>query len=177
MASTWGASWGTSWGVSWDRVYVEPPEPSAQGGGRSKARLKRLRFQDYDVPLPPEVLTSTIPQDTPPTGIKPTPTLSKLGPASKLATRTVKAKAPKVEAPAPLPAVTPEPQAVAAPAPVVTAAAPVPAVATPARPLMLSDILAAESMTNDEILRAMKVLARLHIGPQLKRDPPKLIRG
>lgn len=151
---------------------------ASQGGRRRKP--KRLSYQEYDVPIPPEVLTSTIPQDTPPTGIEPAPIPSKLKPASKLATRPARVKAPKVEAPAPLPSVTPEPQAApAAVAPVVTAAAPVPAVAAPTRPLMLSDILAAESMTNDEILRAMKVLARLHIGPQLRRDMPKprLIRG
>lgn len=146
--------------------------------------MRRQRIQDYDVPLPPEVLTSTIPHDTPPTGIKPVPTLSKLGPASKLATRPAREKVPKIEAPAPLPAVAPQPQPApaAAPAstPMVTAAAPAPAIAVAAaRPMMLSDILAAESMTNDEILRAMKVLARLHIGPQVKRDSPKVkvIRG
>ena len=47
--------------------------------------------------------------------------------------------------------------------------------------MMLSDILSAESMTNEEILEAIKVLARLQMGrgPQLMRDTPRarLIRS
>lgn len=142
-------------------------------GGRAKPHRKGLRFQDYDVPLPPEVLTSTIPQDTPPTGIKPAPSLSAyaLRPASKLATRPARVKAPKAQAPAPAPVATPESQATPAVAivPVVAAAAPVSAAAKPPRAMALADILSAQDLTHDELLQAVKLLAReLQDGPALR---------
>jgi hypothetical protein len=145
-------------------------------GGGKKARAGRVRWQDYDVPLPepallpvpPEAKITPDPQAAPP---------SKLAPLSALATRPkAKPAAPMQVAAAP---------AVVAPAPVAraveAAAAPSPAaVETPApmrRPMMLSDILAAESMNSAELLQAIKVLARLQAGPELKRSTPrKLIR-
>ena len=143
------------------------------GGARPKPRMRRQRIQDYDVPLPPEVLTSTIPHDTPPTGIKPAPSLSAyaLRPASKLATRPARVKAPKAQAPAPAPVATPESQATPAVAivPVVAAAAPVSAAAKPPRAMALADILSAQDLTHDELLQAVKLLAReLQDGPALR---------
>lgn len=126
--------------------------------------------------MPVEVLTSTIPSDR---VVEPI-AAPKVEPVPAKASKLAKPKPKKPDAPAPAPEVkakakAPTPKKPAAP---VQAPEPPRAVAAP-RPMMLSDILSAETMTPEEIIAAVKLLARIQLGPQLIRSTPKakLIRA
>ena len=140
-------------------------------GARGK-RARRGRFQDFDVPMPVEVLTSAIPSDKvvePIAAPKVEPVPAKASKLAKPRPKKPDAPAPEVKAKKPTPA-----------KPVAQVQAPEPpkAVAAP-RPMMLSDILSAETMTPEEMIAAVKLLARIQLGPQLIRSTPKakLIRA
>jgi hypothetical protein len=141
-------------------------------GRRRKTRAQRL--QDYDVPMPVEVLTSTIPSDK---VVEPI-AAPKVEPVQAKASKLAKPKPKKPDAPAPevkAKAKAPTPKK---PAAQVQPPEPPKVVAAP-RPMMLSDILSAETMTPEEMIAAVKLLARIQLGPQLIRSTPKakLIRA
>ncbi len=159
-----------------DNVTLTTEGDNVSLGGRKK-RMRRARFQDYDVPMPAEVVTGTVPSDKVVEPIaQPAAAPSKLAPKSVLRKKRtpgalpapkaapVIQDAPAVEAVAQQPATPPDlPAVAAAPA--------------KARPMMLSDILQAEDMTREELIQAVKTLARIQMGPQLIRSPrAKLIR-
>ena len=148
--------------------------PATEGLGARGKRARRGRFQDFDVPLPAEVVTSTIPSDK---VVEPI-AAPKVEPVPAKASKLAKPKPKKPDAPAPevkAKARAPTPKK---PAAQVQAPEPPKAVAAP-RPMMLSDILSAETMTPEEMIAAVKLLARIQLGPQLIRSTPKakLIRA
>lgn len=123
---------------------------SASIGKRRKT--KRLRWQDYDVPLPEPALLPVPPEAA--------PTPEHVTQISALAPRSIIARPQKRKAKAA--------QKVVAPVPVVVEQF----IAPPKRrPMMLADILAADSLTPDQQTEAIKVLARL-IGPA-----PEIVRA
>lgn len=140
--------------------------------GRRGRRERLRKLLDYDVPMPVEVITSTIPSDK---VVEPI-AAPKVEAAPVKPSRLAKPRPKKPDAPAPeVKANKPEPKP---PAAQVQAPEPAKAVAAP-RPMMLSDILSAETMTPDEMVAAIKMLARIQLGPQLIRSTPKakLIRA
>lgn len=171
---SWGDSWGDSWGQSWGSETTAPSDANGSLGGRKpKPKIRRLRIQEYDVPIPSELVKSATPSDT---VAEPVARPAVLLPAQPLASKLAKRPAKK----RPTAGKVLEPVAVVA-APVVT---PVPtqpvatvhpsvAAADAPRPMLLSDILSAETMTPQEMLAALKLLARVQLGPQLIRTTPK----
>ena len=163
-------------------------------GGGKKMPTRRIRWQDYDVPLPEPALLPVPPE------AKPTP--EPAAPVSALAPRSTLAKprrsvnlvvvATPARARAERPPVvvvfveTVDLVVVAAPAPVRVEGPPVVVAAIvnlkikPAGPRITApaEMLAtADSMDRDALLQAVKLLARIQIGPQLVRSPrAKLIR-
>jgi len=163
-------------------------------GGGKKMPTRRIRWQDYDVPLPEPALLPVPPE------AKPTP--EPAAPVSALAPRSTLAKprrsvnlvvvATPARARAERPPVvvvfveTVDLVVVAAPAPARVERPPVVVAAIvnlkikPAGPRITApaEMLAtADSMDRDALLQAVKLLARIQIGPQLVRSPrAKLIR-
>lgn len=152
-----------------DTVVITVTGDDQSLGARGK-RARRGRFQDFDVPMPAEVLTSTVPSDK---VVEPI-AAPKVKPAPAKPSKLAKPKPKKPDAPAP------EVKAKKSPKPAAPVQAPEPVkAATAPRPMMLSDILSAETMTPEEMIAAIKMLARIQLGPQLIRSTPraKLIRA
>lgn len=137
--------------------------------GRKGRRTRLRKLLDFDVPMPAEVITGTVPSDK---VVEPIAQPKAEPSASKLASRPSKGKKAK---PAALAVVEAKPAATVEPAAQAVAqqveAPPVAAVAP--RPMMLSDILSAETMTPEEMVAAIKLIARVQLGPQLIRSTPK----
>jgi len=124
--------------------------------------------------MPVEVLTSTIPSDK---VVEPIAE-PKVEPVPAKASKLAKPRPKKPDAPAPEVKVKAKAPTPRKPAAQVQAPGP-PKVAAAPRPMMLSDILSAETMTPEEMIAAVKLLARIQLGPQLIRSTPraKLIRA
>ena len=118
--------------------------------GRKGRRTRLRKLLDFDVPMPAEVITGTVPSDK---VVEPIAQPKAEPSASKLASRPSKGKKAK---PAALAVVEAKPAATVEP-----------------RPMMLSDILSAETMTPEEMVAAIKLIARVQLGPQLIRSTPK----
>lgn len=148
---------------------VEPTVDTLSLGGK-RLPSRRIRWQDYDVPLPEPALLPVPPEAR----LRPEPA----APISALAPKSILAKPRRAKTGAPVSRVAgDQPQPVEAVAPPIATPAPRLIRATPAAKLIRSAAVT-DSMERDALLQAVKLLARIQMGPQLIRTTPraKLIR-
>lgn len=135
---------------------ADAPAPDVSvGGRRRKAKTRIERIKEFDVPLPPEVRTGTVPQDNPATKVEAAPIRPAKPKVSRLAQPPKKA--------------TPKPPKLAlvsaAPAPVVDPESP--------KPTALQMLLQhSQTLTTSEIEAAIDALSKMRADRM-----PKLIRS